>query len=152
MSMNITTMSGYGVYRILKNLTVTQVLNGYKKMNFSEEEIASIFGNPEDEGYSELATMYISECDTDGEILRTLFNKIAEKHGITNIWFAAGVSDDEIPYLIYEPSYPWNISEDERDLDMEDLYDIFLEFLDILEISYNREDFDVDYQEVPFCS
>lgn len=61
-----------------------------------------------------------------------------------NIQFTACDDYNSETYLVYEPSYPWNISEKERNLTEETLRQILAKYISIL----TDEVFEVDYCSV----
>ncbi|MDE6852146.1 MAG: hypothetical protein K2J67_06610 [Lachnospiraceae bacterium] len=79
--------------------------------------------------------------ESDQEYHLELQNVILEAE---NIQFTACDDYNSETYLVYEPSYPWNISEKERSLTEETLRRILAKYISIL----TDEVFEVDYCSV----
>ncbi len=83
------------------------------------------------------------EFDQDFQLgLATLLKEVIEEtEGIT---LTACDDYDAVTYLLYQPTYPWKITDAERDLTKERLNDIFARYVRVL----TDDPIDIDYQEV----
>lgn len=58
-------------------------------------------------------------------------------------------SDDDMVYVFYEPSYPWETPEAEKKLTLSSLREKFKKYLNIL--AQNFDDIEIDYQTAVVC-
>lgn len=74
--------------------------------------------------------------------LATLLSRVIEE--TEGVCFTACDNYDDNDYLIYQPSYPWQISEKEQDLTEEKIAQILAKYIRML----TEKEITIDYQEV----
>ncbi len=129
MSYQTWTTYGYGV--CISNLHITDPKRVDKLLDYAPNYKASILKCFKEWGVKEPTMQDYEELDFDYSLgLATIVAKIIEE--AENLELISCDNYDSDIYLVYTPNYPWNLTEKEKKLTLNDIVGVFQKYLSVL--------------------
>ncbi len=141
--MSYTTWHNYGYGICVDDIKEQDVARLQELLNHAPEFHATVQRWLAEAGITEPTWNDYMEFDQDcSSGLATLLQKVIEE--AEGIQMTACDDYDSVSYLLYQPSYPWNLMEQERNLTEQQIAEIVSRYVRIL----TSEPIDIDYQSV----
>ena len=129
MSYQTWTTYGYGV--CISNLHITDPKRVGQLLDYAPVYKASILKCFEEWGVKEPTMQDYEELDFDYNLgLATVIANVIEE--AENLDLTSCDDVDSNVFLIYEPNYPWNLTEKEKKLTLNDIVGVFQKYLSVL--------------------